>query len=54
MNKPINEKEKLFFDLQNQNLNYVAPKGSTIYKLTSGTSLNDYYYNKKILIYHLI
>jgi hypothetical protein len=42
----MSPKEKLFFDLQNQNLNYVAPKGSLIYKLTGGTSLNDYFYNK--------
>jgi hypothetical protein len=43
----MSPKEKLFFDLQNKAANYVAPKGSGIYKLTGGTSLNDYYYNSK-------
>jgi hypothetical protein len=47
----MSPKEKLFFDLQNKNLNYVAPKGSYIYKLTGGTSLNDYVYNKNKQLY---
>lgn len=43
----MSPKEKLFIDLQNKWSNYVAPKGTGIYNRTGGTSLNDYYYNKK-------
>jgi hypothetical protein len=42
----MSPKEKLFIDLQNKEANFVAPKGSGIYKMTGGTSLNDYFYNK--------
>jgi hypothetical protein len=42
----MSPKERLFFDLQNKGANFVAPKGTRIYNMTDGTSLNDYYYNK--------
>jgi hypothetical protein len=43
----MSPKEKLFFDLQNKNLNELPTKGYGIYKQTGGKSLNDYFYNDK-------
>jgi len=43
----ISHKEKLFFDLQNKSANFVALPGSRINRVTGGTSLNDYFYNKR-------